>query len=170
MGALGTAKYSFSNSPEEASFQRLAYMQRQRYWVERLFQDAKNEAGLDEYQARSWQAWYHHVALVMMAMLFLLRERLEQAEALPLLSTRDVKILLARFLPRGDSGPEEVIRHMQRRHPTTPSLHRFGLPDAAEARPTQGDGESDKVELIAWFQCKAGCSPRLRFAYVAWFH
>lgn len=115
-GAPETVKYSFSNAPEETSVQRLAYMQRQRYWVERLFQEAKNEAGLDEYQTRSWRAWYHHVALVMMAMLFLLRERIEQTEDLPLLSTRDVKILLARFLPRRDADPEEVIRQMQRRH------------------------------------------------------
>jgi len=86
-------------------------MQRQRFWIERVFQDAKNEAGLDEYQARSWRAWYHRVALVIMAMLFLLRKRLEQAEGLPLLSTRDVKIL-----PRRDADLDEVIRQMQSRH------------------------------------------------------
>ena len=115
-GAPETTKYSFSNAPADTPLQRLASMQRQRFWVERVFQDAKNEAGLDEYQARSWQAWYHHVALVMMAMLFLLQERLEQAENLPLLSTRDVKILLARFLPRRDADLDEVVRQMHARH------------------------------------------------------
>jgi len=77
-------------------------MQRQRYWVERAFQEAKNEAGLDEYQARSWQAWHHHVALAMMALLFLLRERQFQKEQLPLLSAGDIKVLLAQVLPRRD--------------------------------------------------------------------
>lgn len=115
-GAPETAKYSLSNAPAETSAQRLAHMQRQRYWVERIFQDAKNEAGLDEYQARGWRAWNHHVALVMMAMLFLLRERLEHTEDLPLLSARDVKILLARVLPRRDLDLDEVIRQMQVRH------------------------------------------------------
>lgn len=71
---------------------------------------------MDEYQARSWLAWYHHMALVMMAMLFLLRERLEQSDDLPLLSARDVKILLARVLPRRDADPEELIRQLQARH------------------------------------------------------
>lgn len=116
IGATATVKYSLSNAPDDISVQRLVHLQRQRYWVERLFQDAKNDAGLDEYQARNWQAWYHHVALVMMAMLFLMRERMEHASDVPLLSTRDVTILLARFLPRGDAGLEEVIRQMHKRH------------------------------------------------------
>ncbi|MCP3957990.1 MAG: hypothetical protein GY719_09070 [bacterium] len=71
---------------------------------------------MDEYQARSWMAWYHHMALVMMAMLFLLRQRLTQSHDLPLLSARDVKILLIQVLPRRDVDPEEVIRQMQARH------------------------------------------------------
>jgi SRSO17 transposase len=111
-----TVKFSLSNAPLSTSLQRLVYLQRQRYWVERAFQEAKNEAGLDEYQARSWQAWHHHVALVMMALLFLLRERQIQSEALPLLSAGDIKVLLARMLPRQDQTPEEIIRQMQLRH------------------------------------------------------
>jgi hypothetical protein len=111
-----TTKYGLSNAAERIPLQRLAYMQRQRYWIERAFQEAKNEAGMDEYQARSWQAWYHHMALVMMALLFLLREKLLQSETLPLLSASDVKILLARFLPRRDLDPEEAIRQIQLRH------------------------------------------------------
>lgn len=109
-------KYSLSNAAFTTSLQRLVYMQRQRYWVERAFQEAKNEAGLDEYQSRSWQAWYHHVALVMMALLFLLRERQIQSEALPLLSAGDVKVLLARVLPRRDQTLEEIVRQIQLRH------------------------------------------------------
>lgn len=109
-------KYCLSNIASSVSLRRLVYMQRQRYWVERAFQEAKNEAGLDEYQARSWQAWHHHVALVLMALLFLLRERQLQSETLPMLSARDVKVLLARTLPRQDQTLEEVIRQIQLRH------------------------------------------------------
>lgn len=56
VGDSSTTKYSLTNAPASTPVWRLAYMQRQRYWVERAFQEAKNEAGLDEYQARSWQA------------------------------------------------------------------------------------------------------------------
>lgn len=116
VGAPEITKYSLSNTSDKTSLARLAFMQRQRYWIERAFQDAKNEAGMDEYQARSWQAWYHHMALVMMALLFLLKERRLQSEALPLLSAADVKLLLARLLPRRDLDIEESIRQVGLRH------------------------------------------------------
>ena len=38
-------KYSLSKAPSDTSTKRLAFMQAQRYWVERPFQDAKNQCG-----------------------------------------------------------------------------------------------------------------------------
>ena len=111
-------KYSLSNALEHTSLQRLAQMQGQRYWVERSFQDGKSQAGLDHYQARGWKAWHHHMALVMMAMLFMLKQRIEHQNDLPLLSCADIETLLAHFLPRRDVGVEEVIRQMEVRHQT----------------------------------------------------
>ena len=109
-------KYALSNAPEHTSLQRLAQMQGQRYWVERSFQDGKSQAGLDHYQARGWKAWHHHMALVMMAMLFMLKQRIEYQDDLPLLSCADIETLLAHFLPRRDVGVDEVIRQMEVRH------------------------------------------------------
>ena len=109
-------KYSLSNAPEETTLQRLAQMQGQRYWVERSFQDGKSQAGLGHYQVRGWKPWHHHMALVMMAMLFMLKERIEQQEEYPLLSCADIETLLAHFLPRRDVGVDEVIRQMEFRH------------------------------------------------------
>ena len=111
-----TLKYSLSNAPEDTSPRRLAQMQRQRYWIERAFQDAKNDAGLGEYQARGWRAWHHHMALVLMATLFVLEQKLKNQEVHPLLSSTDIKILLTQFLPRRDATAEEVIRQMEIRH------------------------------------------------------
>ena len=56
------------------------------------------------------------MALVMLAMLFMLKERMEQHEDYPLLSCADIETLLAHFLPRRDVGVEDVIRQMQARH------------------------------------------------------
>lgn len=116
VGRASTLKWALSNAPEQTSSQRLAQMQRQRYWIERAFQDAKCEAGMGEYQARGWKAWHHHMALVMMAMLFVLQQRTEHQATHPLLSAADVKRLLAHFLPRQDTTTEEVIRQMEFRH------------------------------------------------------
>ncbi len=111
-----TIKYSLSNAPAETSPERLAYMQGQRFFVERSFQDAKETVGMDQYQVRGWLAWQHHMAMVMMASLFLLETRIEQKEAYPLLSCPDIAKLLALFLPRRDITHEEVFRQMEARH------------------------------------------------------
>ena len=52
----------------------------------------------------------------MMAMLFMLKQRIEHQDDLPLLSCADIETLLAHFLPRRDVGVEEVIRQMEVRH------------------------------------------------------
>ena len=109
-------KYSVSNAAPEVSVRTLASAQGQRFWVERCFQDAKSHVGMDDYQARGWTPWHHHMALVMMAMLFMLRERVEHHEELPLLSCADLEILLAQFLPRRNRDPDEIIRQMTVRH------------------------------------------------------
>jgi SRSO17 transposase len=109
-------KYSLSNAPADTPLQQLAFMQAQRFWVERALQDGKSECGLDHYQVRLWQGWYHHMALVMMAMLFMLEMRRYHKEDYPLLSCSDIEVLLAHFLPRRDITVEEVLRQMEIRH------------------------------------------------------
>jgi SRSO17 transposase len=111
-----TIKYALSNAPAETSVERLVRMQRQRFWIERSFEDGKSECGMADYQVRGWRAWHHHMALVMMAMLFMLEERLLQKESHPLLSCSDVEVLLARLLPRRDVTVAEVVRQMTVRH------------------------------------------------------
>ena len=73
----GEIKHSFCNASENASFDELAKMQSSRYWVERAFQDAKGYCGMAEYMVRSWNAWHHHMALVMLAMLILLSYKIK---------------------------------------------------------------------------------------------
>ncbi len=109
-------KYGLSNLPATMSVRQIARSQRQRFWIERSFQDSKSESGLGDYQARGWVAWHHHMALVMMAMQFMLEERLRQKDDHALLSCGDVEVLLAHFLPRKDVTAEEVIRQMGVRH------------------------------------------------------
>ena len=39
----------------------LAWTAGSRWHVEECFQQAKGEAGLDQYQVRTWRAWYAHI-------------------------------------------------------------------------------------------------------------
>jgi SRSO17 transposase len=109
-------KYSLSNAPDVTSIDKLAYMQAQRYWVERPFQDAKNQCGMGEYQARGWLAWHHHMTMVMLAMLFMLEQRYVHKKEIPLLSCCDIATVLKSTLPRKDIGEEEILRQLEVRH------------------------------------------------------
>ncbi len=102
-------KYSLSNAHEETSLERFVYMQAQRYWIERSFQDAKTHCGLGDYQAKKWRSWHHHMAMVMMAMLFMLEERLFYKGSYPLLSCSDIVSILCYFLPNRAIMPKKFL-------------------------------------------------------------
>ena len=116
VGSERTLKYGLSNVSSDVPLRELTQMHRHRYWIERSFQDAKGTCGLGDYQARGWVAWHHHMALVMMAMQFLLEERLLQKDEHELLSCADVVQLLVHTLPRRDVTLKEVVRQMEVRH------------------------------------------------------
>lgn len=114
--ADGTFKYSMSNASADTPWERLAYMQAQRFWIERCFQDAKSELGMAQYEVRGWPGWHHHITLACLALLFLLKERCGATVHTPLLSARDIVELLAIYLPRRPRNEPEVLRQIQQRH------------------------------------------------------
>src|SRR5271154_6160601 len=74
-------------------------MQGQRCWVERAFEDGKGECGLADYQALGWRSWHHHVTIVMLAMLFILEQRVERQPVLELVAPRAIVEMLKETLP-----------------------------------------------------------------------
>ncbi len=117
-----TFKYSLSNAPQQTRRERLAYMQTQRFWIERAFQDAKGELGMADYEVRGWKGWHHHMGLVCLALLFTLKERIAHAQSIPLLTVRDIVELLEIYLPRRSRDPDDVLAAMSRRHQTRKKL------------------------------------------------
>ena len=115
VGSPKTIKYSLSNAPFDTPRLRLAQMQGQRYWVERAFEDAKGECGLADYQALGWRAWHHHVAIVMLAMLFIAQQRVARQPGLELLSPRDIVEMLKETLPRKPEGKDALVVRINQR-------------------------------------------------------
>ncbi len=54
-----------------------------RWTVEQCFEEAKGEVGLDEYEVRSFQGWYRHITLCMLAHAFLTALRVQSQADLP---------------------------------------------------------------------------------------
>jgi len=110
-------KYSFSNGGiDQHSHKGYAYFVAQRYWVERTFDNAKNELGMSDYQTRGWKSWHHHHALVMLASLFIMKQQMDNHYEVPLLSFRDARILV---LLQVFGTPEDVelrLEQMAKRH------------------------------------------------------
>jgi SRSO17 transposase len=85
-GEIVDTKYSLSNGTlKEHPLENFAFFQAQRYWVKRSFDDGKNELGMSDYQVRKWKGWHHHHAIVLMAMLFMLKEQINKEINHPLI-------------------------------------------------------------------------------------
>jgi SRSO17 transposase len=54
-----------------------------RWTVERCFEEAKGEVGLDQYEVRSWTGWYRHITLAMWAYALLTVLRVAHLPAAP---------------------------------------------------------------------------------------
>ncbi len=109
-------KFCLSNAKPEASLRRLADMQVARHFVERAFEDAKGACGMADYQVRGFHAWHHHMALVLVALMFLAKERLAHRETADLLSCNDLVEIMRHKLPRKIDTDADLTASIEDRH------------------------------------------------------
>jgi SRSO17 transposase len=64
-------KYYFAWKLDALSLEELVELAHIRWVIERFYQDAKGELGLDHYEGRLWTGFHRHVALVMLAHCYL---------------------------------------------------------------------------------------------------
>jgi len=69
----GTWKHDYllANAPLDTPLAEFARVFKAQHRVEECFQRAKGEAGLADYEVRTWRGWYHHQALALTATWFL---------------------------------------------------------------------------------------------------
>lgn len=112
-------KYSLSNiAIEDQSLEEFAFMQAQRFWIERCFRDNSHDLGMSDYQVRSFRGFNNHMALTCVAMEYILRERLKNSQEVPLLSANDIRLLIAREIQSSDgySCDDHRMEQLQKRH------------------------------------------------------
>ncbi len=80
--------YYVCYGPRRSTLVDLAWTAGSRWHVEECFQQAKNEAGLDHYQVRSWRAWYAHITLSMLALAWLAASKAQAVKGEPAPATQ----------------------------------------------------------------------------------
>ena len=77
--------YDVVFAPAETTLAALARVAAQRWTIEECFEAGKQEVRLGDYEIRSWQGWYRHITLALLALAFLaaLRVKLNRATAAP---------------------------------------------------------------------------------------
>jgi len=95
----GTIRYALSNDLKSSNH-RLAFMHSQRYFIERSFQELKQQIGLNEYQVRGYDGWHRHMYMCMMALLFIQIEKMEYFKINEVPSTPQLAELIKIQLPQ----------------------------------------------------------------------
>jgi SRSO17 transposase len=128
------------NGSEDKPVMELIERSCQRYFAERVYEDAKSELGWDDFQAQKYLAWEHQLALTAAALWFVAEVKLNwgerytrdpelvsqlEVEVLPALSTANVRELLQAVLPvpqlSRDQARQLVVRHLVNRARSTSS-------------------------------------------------
>ena len=115
----GTWKHDYllSNAPLDDPLAEFARVFKAEHRVEECLKRAKGEAGLADYQVRTWEGWHHHQTLSLLATWFLTQETRRGKKRTPALTVPQVRGLIAGLLNRmlECDRPARVRRTMNRR-------------------------------------------------------
>ncbi|MCM8774913.1 MAG: hypothetical protein NC930_00945, partial [Candidatus Omnitrophica bacterium] len=104
--------YFLSNAPAETSLPELGRVVKAEHRIEDSLKRAKSEAGLADYEVRTWRGWYHHQALSLIALWFLIQEALRGRKWTPAITVPQIREGLAAIFHRAQTGGG--IEHIRR--------------------------------------------------------
>jgi SRSO17 transposase len=84
----GDIAYYACYGPRRSRLVDLAWTAGSRWHTGECFQQAKNEAGLDHYQVRSWRAWHAHITLPVLALAWLAASKAQAVKGEPAPATQ----------------------------------------------------------------------------------
>lgn len=114
----GTVKYSFCNMHGE-TLERIAQRQGQRVFVERIFEEGKNQIGMGDYQVRSWEGFHKHITLCFLAFYYIASQKVKYGEDLPLTAPVIRKLVASTIISRWenlDATMEFCLYHLRKYH------------------------------------------------------
>jgi SRSO17 transposase len=108
-GEAEPTKYWLSTLPVETKIQDLVGLAKQRWIIERDYEELKQELGLGHFEGRGWRGFHHHATLCIAAYGFLVAER---SRFSPSARSSQLGISLpqipAHFRPRGAARPQRA--------------------------------------------------------------
>jgi SRSO17 transposase len=130
----GKLIYTLLNAPSDFTSAHLIEQSCQRHFIEQLNREAKTELGMAEFQAQSYRAWQHHLALIALTCWFIAQTNLQwrqtytrdpqlltqfELEILPALSSANVRELLKSALPlprlTAHAATDLIVQHLVNR-------------------------------------------------------
>ena len=111
-----TRKFCLSNAQPEANLRRWADRQVARHFVERAFEEAKGACGMADYPVRGFNAGHPHRARLMVALMFLAKERLAHRETADLLSCNDLVQIMRHQRPNKIETDADLVASIEDRH------------------------------------------------------
>lgn len=83
---LKPTNYALTNLPKATSKREIIRTFKERWRIERCFQDLKGDLGLDHFEGRTFRGWHHHVSVVLCCYAFVVAE---QCRAFPPSAARE---------------------------------------------------------------------------------
>jgi SRSO17 transposase len=129
-GGAEPTKYWLSTLPVETKIQVLVRLAKQRWIIERDYEELKQELGLGHFEGRGWRGFHHHATLCIAAYGFLVAER---SRFSPSARAGQLELSLPEappdFRPRGAAGPQHAaqsvvdrdVAHDDRANPAAPA-------------------------------------------------
>ncbi len=109
--------YALSNAPITTPLGEFARVAKAEHRIEECLERGKSEAGLADYQVRTWLGWHHHVTLSLMATWFLVLES-QRGKKVDAGGHRSTDTQTARTTP----APRVRLRHARPHCPRVPTL------------------------------------------------
>lgn len=98
----GTVKYSLANMHTE-NLLTIAKRQGQRVFVEKIFEEGKNQIGMGDYQVRNWGGFHKHMTLCFLAFYYTASMKMEYEEELLLTAPLIRKLVASTIISRWES-------------------------------------------------------------------
>jgi SRSO17 transposase len=75
LGYVSRKEHALSNAPFDTPLREFARVLGAEHRIEECLRRSKSDAGLAQYQVRTWEGWHHHQTLALLATWFLTQEK-----------------------------------------------------------------------------------------------